>query len=650
MARPERRPTYALAGRMLALACGLMFTPALAAEVPQEVRQAVLQRDYARALADLQTLADAGDPDALYELGRLYERGLGTPRDPARALQAFRRAGELGVAEAAYLAGVMLEAGQGAPADAAAAMAWYRRAAAAGHTLARRRLHRQPAPAAPADLHAIVVGGEVGHLQELPSDVNVDAPDQHGRLAINLAAAAGDLAMVDGLLELDADPDLTDASGSTALHRAASSGALAVVRRLVEAGAAVDVPDAGGNTPLHLAAAGGHESLARWLLQQGANPTLANDSGWTARMLASRSDDTALRNVFGVAAERSGAGVAALADMQRTPAMAAWSELAIAAWSGRLELVRALVEGGADPAAVDASGFTPLGRALSADRFRVAEYLIARGVPVSPGREDVLLTHLVAARGPADLLRSLAANGADLERRDPAGRTPLLVAAAQARDPGAVAALLSLGASVDAADHDGLTVLHLLAPRDDVDAMAAAIRAGADVNGRDALGRTPLWLAAARGATAASRVLLRAGAQPDAAGDGTTPLHQAAAVADPDILAMLLAHGADPDAKTTTGSTPLLVAADRGRLEHVRLLLDAGSRVDARNAVGDTPLICAVRGGHRQVSRLLLEAGANPRQRNARHESARALARQHQDAAWNALFDADEGILGLLDG
>ena len=51
---------------------------------------------YAQARAVWEALAEAGDGEALFQLGTLAEHGLGEPRNPARAEALYRRAARAG--------------------------------------------------------------------------------------------------------------------------------------------------------------------------------------------------------------------------------------------------------------------------------------------------------------------------------------------------------------------------------------------------------------------------------------------------------------------------------------------------------------------------------------------------------------------------
>jgi len=98
--------------------------------------------DYATAIAEWQSLADAGEANACYGMGLLYGNGFGVDMNDELALKYYGLAAASGHAEAQYNLGVMHQNGWGVPLNEEEGMKWYRLAAEQGVTGAQLALGR----------------------------------------------------------------------------------------------------------------------------------------------------------------------------------------------------------------------------------------------------------------------------------------------------------------------------------------------------------------------------------------------------------------------------------------------------------------------------------------------------------------------------
>lgn len=99
-----------------------------------------LLQDYELAASWYRKAADQGHVQAQYDLGVRYLTGRGLQQDDAQALVWFRKAADQGHAQAQYDLGVRYLAGQGVPRDDAQSLAWFRKAAAQGQAQAQYNL------------------------------------------------------------------------------------------------------------------------------------------------------------------------------------------------------------------------------------------------------------------------------------------------------------------------------------------------------------------------------------------------------------------------------------------------------------------------------------------------------------------------------
>ncbi|WP_432263565.1 tetratricopeptide repeat protein [Cupriavidus sp. TMH.W2] len=128
-----------LAGAALILGC----TGATAQNVNESAssifvaaNNAVKQGDYNTAYRQYLRLATNGYPEAQFNLGLMYQRGVGVNLDPAEAGYWYEKAAANGIAEAMLNLGTLYDVGGGLGPDLNMAAQWYAKAAAAGNAQA----------------------------------------------------------------------------------------------------------------------------------------------------------------------------------------------------------------------------------------------------------------------------------------------------------------------------------------------------------------------------------------------------------------------------------------------------------------------------------------------------------------------------------
>src|ERR1035438_8948319 len=185
--------------------------------------------------------------------------------------------------------------------------------------------------------------------------------------------------------------------------------------------------------------------------------------------------------------------------------------------------------------------------------------------------------------GHRELVALLLAHGADAQRRDKSGASPMENAAGGRHAE--VLELLIAAAGPAAAETGALLTEAALKGQTDIADLLIA--KGANVDARDKSGATPLHQAALKGNLAFATLLLQHGADVNARDrDGATPLHNAALSGGSEMAALLLDKGATVNAREAgdaeSGATPLYLAAAWGRTSIVELLVARGADVNAR--------------------------------------------------------------------
>jgi quinoprotein dehydrogenase-associated probable ABC transporter substrate-binding protein len=224
----------------------------------------------------------------------------------------------------------------------------------------------------------------------------------------------------------------------------------------------------------------------------------------------------------------------------------------------------------------------------------------------------------------ADRVKFLIGKGADVNKSDNQGATPLTAAARQ-RHPDMVELLIESGADVNLPNTDGVTALVAAVMRDDVPSIKVLLGKGADIEKPGPEGYPPLAVAIAESKYEAAKALMEAGANVKTADgpDKLTPLMIAAGQTSPaegavflptstkpiDIAQGLLERGADVNAKSASGVTALMVAAAHNNPPVIGLLIEAGADINAKDNQGKTAQDVAQSNGNLEAAQAIRVLG-----------------------------------------
>lgn len=170
--------------------------------------------------------------------------------------------------------------------------------------------------------------------------------------------------------------------------------------------------------------------------------------------------------------------------------------------------------------------------------------------------------------------------------------------------------LIGFGADPNKSDYDGRTPLHISASKGYVDISSFLAEQGVNINSTDKLGTTPLLEAIKNGHEEVASVLVNAGAILTIDDVGNF-LCTTVAKKELDLLKRILACGINPNAKNYDQRTPLHIAASEGLFTMAELLLEAGASVLSKDRWGNTPLHEAHTGGNRNMIKMLEAAKAS---------------------------------------
>ena len=297
----------------------------------------------------------------------------------------------------------------------------------------------------------------------LAHGAEVDAVEAwRGQTALMWAAAQNQPAAVDALLAAGADPNARSARGFTPLLFAAREGHAGILDSLVRAGAGVDdTLPANGMSALVLAVYNAQYDFANALLERGADPDAAGN-GWTAlHQLVWTHRPNLGRNppfpvplgaldAFDLARALAAHGADLDARQTQEPRDGNRNMLRRigstpflqAAKVADAEMMRLLVELGADPSLTTDEGVTPLMAAAGVGIWKIGEnpgtneealaavelaWELGNDVNAADANGDTAL-HGAIHRGAGNVVRFLVERGANIDAVNGKGWSPLSVA------------------------------------------------------------------------------------------------------------------------------------------------------------------------------------------------------------------------------
>ncbi len=436
------------------------------------------------------------------------------------------------------------------------------------------------------------------------ADANEQLP--LGRTPLMIAARTGNPEAVAVLIEYGADVNARESSrGTTSLMWAADQGHADVVAALIDAGADVSATSAPAsrNARNNIGKENDPRGAVRRQVESIIRAQQAEDgfsqpvSGLPGQLQreqdggdddgdaagdgeAAQSDDADAQDAQ--AADNDGAAAAGNADAATQEARPGdadfqgfdrpdddgdadggrFTPLVYAARSNALDVVRQLLEAGADVNQVTGYGWSPLLAATQNRNYQLGAFLIENGADVNIANDG----------GWTPLY--LATDNRNIEDGDYPVRDPDM------DDMEYITLLLESGADTNARmvdstetrtvftnqwlDEEGATAFFRASQSGDIDLMHLLLEYGADPFINTTLNVTPLQVAAGIGWV-----------------EGVTQEHSTAKTVE--AVQLLLDLGIDPNVQADTGRTALHGAAHKGATEVVQMLVDAGARMDVRD-------------------------------------------------------------------
>lgn len=288
------------------------------------------------------------------------------------------------------------------------------------------------------------------------------------------------------------------------------------------------------------------------------------------------------------------------------------SALALATKLNDYESIEVLIKAGCKLDVFDSDGNSPLITACMECNYNIAIQLINSGADINFKGQDgktALMSSLES--GCLDIAGIIMKKEADINLEDKSGNTALHLAIKH-NYTDIVKQLISLGANTKATDWNELDLIYAALLNNNNELLELFLRYEPDINTPSVDGMTPLIAATTLENSEAIKLLLKHGAQIDVKGmGGLSALGYAMMKGNINIVKLLIKSGADLQTTLADSTNLLLFATESEDLELVKYLLENDLYVNSSKSDQVTPLMIASGLGNLGIVKELIRVGAN---------------------------------------
>jgi ankyrin repeat protein len=482
--------------------------------------------------------------------------------------------------------------------------------------------------------------------------INIRLPCDNCRYSIQYStvlhkAVLGDrLQVACVLVDNGADVNMKDSEGNTALHLAAKEGKVDAVRFLVERESSISASNNKGDTPLHVAAKNGKFEIVKYLVKKGADVNKPNkrESGETALHVAVCEDSLEIvkylcenggqkvcnRNEYSDVTPLHLAASAGKLEIVKylagrvdhvdicdqkgnTPLHYAVSEMV----SYNSDVIRCLVELGADIHQGNRCGETPLHLAVENGKLEMLKYFDERGANFDlQNANGCSLLHCAAKETNLEIVEYVAKRCVNIDAVDSKGETPVMYAAHKG-SLSIVKYLIDVkNANAYMRNKNGDTLLHCAVRSGQQKLVSYLFHRYRKLDRRNKNGETAVLTAAVSRQWEIVILLAEEYAYLCGKNDGMTVLCKASEQDNHEVLAKLLKKAFIIRRRTKDGNTLVHIACKNGALDVLKFFAEIGVNFDVRNLLQDSPLHFAVLNDHEHIVKYLLEKNVKVNQQN----------------------------------
>ncbi|XP_067653717.1 ankyrin repeat, PH and SEC7 domain containing protein secG-like [Haliotis asinina] len=424
---------------------------------------------------------------------------------------------------------------------------------------------------ADGNIYSAIQKGDLERVKQILAAGHVDInmrSTRFSRTPVMVAALRGQSDVVKLLMDRGANMSLVDKFGNNVLHHACTGGDLETVKLILSQN--MMYINSRGNesrTPLMEAAFWGESDVVKLLVDRGANMSLVDKFGNNVIHHACIGGD--LETVKLILSQNV-MYINSRGNESRTPLMEA-------AWRGQSNVVKLLVDRGANLSLVDEYSYNVLHFACMGGDLETVQLILSQNVT-------------------------------DINIRGNGSRTPLMEAAFWGESD-VVKLLMDRGANMSLVDKFGNNVLHHACIGGDLETVKLILSQNVMyINSRGNESRTPLMEAAWSEHRDVVKLLVDRGANLSLVDEYSyNVLHFACMGGDLETVQLILSQNVtDINIRGNGSRTPLMEAAWRGHRDVVEFLVGRGANMSLVDKMGDNVLHFASTGGDLKTVELIL--------------------------------------------
>lgn len=285
------------------------------------------------------------------------------------------------------------------------------------------------------------------------------------------------------------------------------------------------------------------------------------------------------------------------------------SALIWASFKGDTEVIKTLIQNGADVTKSNTDGFSVLHAAVENGNIENIEYLVSKGANINAKTFDSKTSplHTASFKGDTENVKYLVENGADFNAYNAYGASPLTVACFYGKKD-VIQTLIKAGADVNTTTDK--TPLKAALESGNTEIFEILINNGADIDTVDDTGITLLEAAAAKNDVKTVQFLLEKGAKATNEGTREGALYKAILNENPEMVKLLVKNGADVNEKEPQNSfTVLQTAILKNNDEITDFFIKENADLNQLNNFGFSAADIALASGSDKLDKLCKKGG-----------------------------------------